>query len=367
MKKFTISLLIICFAISISCVFADIISADLQFWSPSEEDLRTPPIISNLEIHNDNGNFVWLEVTVETPWNVLNTIEYFENHYLGFNQAGYIGQIELSYSIDGGEWVETALGHSPNYDQPGEWNGIFETEYLTELHVDSMVKAKARFSGADADGNPRYSDWSNELVLNEKANFKASTWAINELEEAKKLNLVPDRLKEADLTKSITREEFAEVSVKAYEALTGTASTPSATNPFKDTKNTEVLKAYNLGITIGTSETTFDPNKVLNREQAATMLTRTYKKATMPGWTYMDDSKFSLEYTKATNFADDENISSWAKDSVYFMNANGIINGVGDNKFAPRNTTSAEEAVGYANATREQAIIIATRMVKNLK
>jgi hypothetical protein len=49
------------------------------------------------------------------------------------------------------------------------------------------------------------------------------------------------------------------------------------------------------------------------------------------------------------------------------MNANGIINGVGDNKFAPKNVTSAEEAVGYANATREQAIIIATRMVKNLK
>ena len=49
------------------------------------------------------------------------------------------------------------------------------------------------------------------------------------------------------------------------------------------------------------------------------------------------------------------------------MNSNGIINGVGDNKFAPKNTTSAEEAVGHANATREQAIIIATRMIKNLK
>ena len=49
------------------------------------------------------------------------------------------------------------------------------------------------------------------------------------------------------------------------------------------------------------------------------------------------------------------------------MNAKGIINGVGDNKFAPKNTTPAEEAIAYANATREQAIIIATRMVNNLK
>ena len=56
-------------------------------------------------------------------------------------------------------------------------------------------------------------------------------------------------------------------------------------------------------------------------------------------------------------------ISGWARDSVYFMAANKIINGVGNNKFAPKNTTTAEEAVGYANATREQALAIAVRMV----
>ena len=361
MKKVIVSLLVLCMMIfAISSVFA----AN----APSDNDLRTAPIISKLEIHNDNESNVWLEVTVQTPSNVRNAIDYFENHELGLNQAGYIGNIMLQYSIDGGEWEETGLGYSPNYDQNDDnWNGIFETEYLSELHVDSNVKARAYFNGATADGTPRVSDFSNELVLNEKADFQASTWAQNELAEAEKLNLIPDSLKNGDLTKSITREEFAEVSVKAYEALTGKKATPVASNPFVDTKNTEVLKAYNLGITTGTSATTFEPNALLNREQAATMLTRTYKKATIDGWTIADDSKFPLEYTKSNTFADDKDISSWAKDSVYFMNANGIINGVGDNKFAPKNTTSAEEAVGYANATREQAIIIATRMVKNLK
>ena len=361
MKKVIVSLLVLCMMIfAMSSVFA----AN----APSDNDLRTAPIISKLEIHNDNEGYVWLEVTVQTPANVKNAIDYFENHELGYNQAGYIGIIMLQYSIDGGEWEESGLGYSPNYDQNDDnWNGIFETEYISELHVDSNVKARAYFNGATADGTPRVSDFSNELVLNEKADFQASTWAQNELAEAEKLNLIPDSLKNGDLTKSITREEFAEVSVKAYEALTGKKATPVASNPFVDTKNTEVLKAYNLGITTGTSATTFEPNALLNREQAATMLTRTYKKATIDGWTIVDDSKFPLEYTKSNTFADDKDISSWAKDSVYFMNANGIINGVGDNKFAPKNTTSAEEAVGYANATREQAIIIATRMVKNLK
>ena len=361
MKKVIVSLLVLCMMIfAMSSVFA----AN----APSDNDLRTAPIISKLEIHNDNEGYVWLEVTVQTPANVKNAIDYFENHELGYNQAGYIGNIMLQYSIDGGEWEETSLGYSPNYDQNDDnWNGIFETEYLSELHVDSNVKARAYFNGATADGTPRVSDFSNELVLNEKADFQASTWAQNELAEANELNLIPDSLKNGDLTKSITREEFAEVSVKAYEALTGNKATPSSINPFKDTTNPEVLKAYALGITTGTSATTFEPNALLNREQAATMLTRTYKKATIDGWTIADDSKFPLEYTKSNTFADDKDISSWAKDSVYFMNANGIINGVGDNKFAPKNTTSAEEAVGYANATREQAIIIAVRMVENLK
>jgi len=60
-------------------------------------------------------------------------------------------------------------------------------------------------------------------------------------------------------------------------------------------------------------------------------------------------------------------ISARAKDSVYFMTANNIIRGAGGNKFAPKNTTSAEDAALYANATREHAFLIAVRMVENLK
>jgi len=46
------------------------------------------------------------------------------------------------------------------------------------------------------------------------------------------------------------------------------------------------------------------------------------------------------------------------------MVANGIITGMPGYKFAPLNTTAAEEAIGYANATREAALIIAVGMVE---
>lgn len=340
--------------------------------APTAADLKTAPTISKLEIHDDGGGNVWLEVTVQTPANVLSAIDYFENHELGYNQAGYIGGIVLQYAIDGGEWRESELNLSPNYEQDSDgWNGIHETEYLSELHVDSEVKAQARYNGADEYGEPRYSDWSNLLVLNEKADFTASSWAQSELAEADKLGLIPDSLKGADLTKPITRAEFAAVSVKVYEALTGTKAQPIAQNPFKDTSDVEVLKAFNVGVTNGTGDgTMFQPNALLNREQAATMLTRVYKKTAMDGWTLETDGSFNAQfkamYTAGAPFADDASISDWAKDSVYFMNAKGVINGVGDNKFAPKATTTAEQAAGYAQATREVALLIAVRMVKNL-
>ncbi len=363
------------FVLALLLAFSLLSLSAMAATAPTAEDLKTPPVISNLEIHDDGANNVWLEVTVQTPANVLNAIDYFENHELGYNQAGYIGQIDLQYSIDGGEWQESGLAVAWRYyedaDEVPRWNGIHETYYLDELHVDSEVKARARYNGADADGNPRYSDWSNVLTLNEKADFTAHDWALSELAEAEALGLIPDSLKGQDLTKPITRAEFAAVSVKVYESLTGTKATPVAANPFTDTADPEVLKAYNVGVTNGISATTFEPKTLLNREQAATMLTRVYKKVALDGWTLETDGNFSQQFKgmfrMPAAFADDASISGWAKDSVYFMNANGIINGVGDNKFAPRATTPAEQAAGYAQATREAALLIATRMVKNLK
>lgn len=342
--------------------------------APTAADLKTAPVISKLEIHDDGEGLVWLEVTVQTPANVLNAIDYYENHELGYNQAGYISGIALQFSIDGGEWQESGLNYSSNYEQDGDsWNGVFETQYVDELHVDSEVKAHARFVGADADGNERLSDWSNMLTLNEKVDFTASQWALAELAEADKLGLIPDSLRDADLTRPITRAEFAAVSVRVYKAMCNLPlPTVKLQEPiFTDTNDNDVITAYLIGITNGTSATTFSPDVLLNREQAATMLTRVFKKVSITGWEMSKDGEFAdtfnAMFTMPSPFADDAKISDWAKPSVYFMAANGIINGVGNNTFAPRATTDAEVAIGYAQATREQALAIATRMVKNLK
>ena len=195
-----------------------------------------------------------------------------------------------------------------------------------------------------------------------------SAWATPELERAIELNLIPASLLQpsVDYRDPITRAEFAAVSVRVYESLSGTSTIPAVNNPFTDTSDLEVLKAYSVGITTGTSANTFSPGTLLNREQAATMLTRVFKRVTLAGWTIQIDAQFALPFTRPAPFADDAQISDYAKDSVYFMSANRIIEGTGNNMFTPRATTSAQQAAGYATATREQALAIAVRMVDNL-
>lgn len=221
-------------------------------------------------------------------------------------------------------------GYTFAKDLKGTINGIKETKYVTisnknRIYVD-VVMPKIEES-------EEYT-WS-----------KASEWAEPELKEASKENLIPEIFDEANLTKNITRKEFAHTVVKMYEKITGQKAVPIAKNPFTDTKDKEVLKAYNIGITNGTSDTTFSPDALITREQMATMMTRALTKA----------GKDTSRPESAKLFADDSEFSGYARDSIYYMSSIEIIKGVGENKFNAK-----------GNASREQALAISIRCVKKL-
>lgn len=96
------------------------------------------------------------------------------------------------------------------------------------------------------------------------------------------------------------------------------------------------------------------------------MLTRVYKKSEWPDWTIENDDNYTINYSGVQKFADDDQISEYAKPSVYFLVKYGVLSGVGNNMFAPKNSTPAQEAAGYANATREQAVVMSLRSFQNL-
>lgn len=196
----------------------------------------------------------------------------------------------------------------------------------------------------------------------------ASEWAKPEIAKAFSNWLIPDRLIPHPDTGSIdfppvdakaptNREELCEMAVLLYEKLTGKKAEPALPNPFSDTTNEQILKAFKLGITAGTSATTFSPSDTTNREQVATMFSRTIR-IIFPDGNYSTDG--------APVFLDQNDISSWALEHVQYMSKAGIILGSA-NLFMPRAITQEQIDIGYGTTTREQAIAINVRIYEKFK
>jgi len=203
------------------------------------------------------------------------------------------------------------------------------------------------------DGTVVKSPFSNIATIGTPAFYSgASNWAKPELQRAYELGLIPDILKGADMTRPINREEFAELAILLYENLSGEKVEPVSPNPFTDTNNPQILKAYKVGITAGTSSTTFSPQVLITREQCAAMLFRAIK-ALYP------QADYSIADVK--DFPDQKYISPWAVEAAKYMNKIGIIVGDAKGNFMPKATTKAQEAAGYGMAAREQAIAMSLR------
>ena len=159
-----------------------------------------------------------------------------------------------------------------------------------------------------------------------------SPWAVEQVNAAIAANLVPQSF-QRNYTFATTRLEFATLAVRLYETTTGKVIATEA-NPFTDTADANAIKAYRINVTFGTGDgTTFSPNALLTREQAATMLSR-----------LADAIGTSLPNQPAT-FADKSDISSWAIDAIGRMQASGIMSGVGNNLFSPGGPYTREQSI----------------------
>ena len=91
--------------------------------------------------------------------------------------------------------------------------------------------------------------------------------------------------------------------------------------------------AAQTGIVEGVTATTFAPDTNINREQMAVIMKN-----------YAAKLGYDLPQTlKAVTFADNTQISSWAKDAVKSMQQAGILAGKNENKFDPKGTATRAE------------------------
>jgi len=172
-----------------------------------------------------------------------------------------------------------------------------------------------------------------------------SSWSENIIDKSMNYDVLPNVYNSADLKEPATRLDFTHLSIKAYEALTGKSVPSVSRSNFTDTKDKVINSAYNLGIISGVGEGLFAPDDTLTREQAVTIIARLYLKV----------MGSALSTNGVPRFEDDKSISKYAKNSVYAMVKKGYVEGMGDNTFSPRD-----------NVTKEQAIVIITRMLDSI-
>lgn len=177
-------------------------------------------------------------------------------------------------------------------------------------------------------------------------NYQAvpSSWARTEVDKAIAAGLIPESI-QGDYGRNISREEFSEIAVKLYEALSGKKTVMEGESPFKDTQNPKVLIANDLGIVKGIGEEKFAPDDAITRQEISVMLYRALK-AAKPG--------YDLSDSVGHIFSDSTEISAWAREAVSYLYGIGVVNGVGENQFSPRSNTSREEAVVLVNRMNEK-------------
>ena len=101
-----------------------------------------------------------------------------------------------------------------------------------------------------------------------------------------------------------------------------------------------IAAAYGAGLING-ADGKIRPNDTITREEICKIISSAIKEKAE---------------VKDLDFADANSISEWAKESVQIAYSLGIINGMGDGNFAPKE-----------NALREQAFVMLARFVENLK
>jgi hypothetical protein len=164
---------------------------------------------------------------------------------------------------------------------------------------------------------------------------------LSSIEEELKYDFIPDQL-EKNTSEYITREQFCEVIITLYEYLKQTSTdTPlnqtaiSTVNPFSDTDNPYVIKAYALGLISGVNNDKFNPKDNITVQEKAVMLYNTL---------LLLDPKIASDIGRELNCADQEEISPWAIDAITYLNTHNILVIDENNELNPLDTIRTSES-----------------------
>lgn len=180
------------------------------------------------------------------------------------------------------------------------------------------------------------------IIPTANAYSKVSNWAKPEVEAMDKLGLIPAYMDNADLTQNITRLDMCRIAVLSYEKLTGGKIPESTDQPFSDTTDPDVEKAYLAGLVNGRDDGKFYPKENLTRRDFFAFVAQFLTAVGYP------ISK--SDYADLSSFADAASLPNWVVDDAQLVVGLGIVQGDGKNLNWKMNTTSEQALAMFYRA-----------------
>ena len=233
-------------------------------------------------------------------------------------------------------------GYSNIHFKPGIWyvmpvQSFDHIQFVGGMLNGSLVKTHALYRGVMEDIYNTYTTapTGTAFPFTDVAENRWSYPYIREMYEAGVIDgMTPTTFEPAG---NVTRAQF----VKMLALLQSADVSAYASGPFTDVPGDAWYARYvnwaaANAIVNGTSETTFDPNAAISRQDMAVMLYR-----------YAQQYGIALPEQTAAPFTDEGSVAAYALPAVQALHRAGVINGMPDGSFQP-----------YATATREQACIV---------
>ena len=264
-------------------------------WAPASDETS----ISNFKLGNYSGVVNGHNISVDVPYGTDVT-----GLIATFDQS--IGSVIRVNDRVGGVILESGVT-SVNYTNPVK---LYVTSESGNNTVEYTVTVNQGFHFSDIDEN----DWYYDNVMDAANNGYISGMGDG--------TFAP--------TQATTRAQFASMIANAM----GYEADPDVASMFPDVADDFWGKAAinfcaQNGIITGYDDGTFQPNKAITRQEAASILRNAFK----------------LTESSSETFPDDSAISGWAKESVYIVKASGLMKGdAGTGNFRPTDTIIRAEA-----------------------
>ena len=242
------------------------------------------------------------------------------------------------------DWISVVLSITPG-DNSQWYQGSLRLE--KDATVEQAIRSAAESAGLTLDIKDGYlrSITRNGDTLGQFDEGSNSGWMYKVNGKAPNVGIADYKLTGGETislyyTADYTKEDDMDISAPAA----GGNTTQAAPLPFVDVDKSEwyytaVQYAYENGLFSGTSATTFAPEDTLSRSMVVSVL---YRLSGSPSVT--DNQSFS-----------DVSSGLWYTDAVNWAAGTSVIDGVGDNRFAPE-----------GDITREQLATILYRYAKNM-